>query len=166
MHNNKNSKRRSLFVFFLILVLGCSGLLIRHRNALFASGPLEDLQLHILVQRDHSPGLKESCFRDSVFLEDLRHARFHSYIDTIMDRYYPDRIPEDPAEPLFTDTWLDSLNGQYFLVIRYDLQDNIRALSLVSIKNDSLISINAFRKNSMVPYTFGPLTRIRRDVFD
>ena len=163
MHN-KNSKRRSLFVFFLILVLGCSGLLIRHRNMLFATVPLEDMKVHVLVQRDYLPELKESCYRDSSFLNHLRYTRLHSYIDTIMDRYYPER--DTIAAPLCSDTWLDSLNGQYFLVIRYDLPDNIRALSLVSIKNDSLISINAFRKNSMVPYTFGPLMQIRRDVFD
>lgn len=166
MHNNKNPKRRSLIVFFLILILGCSGLLIKNQNTLFASGPLDNLKVHILVQRDHSEGLRESCFRDSSFLNDLRHSRLHSYIDTITQRYYPEGVPADFTVPLFSDIWLDSLNGQYFLVICYDLPDNIRALSLVGIKNDSLVSINAFRKNSMVPYTFGPLTRIRRNVFD
>ncbi|MFA5436923.1 MAG: hypothetical protein WC372_12865 [Candidatus Neomarinimicrobiota bacterium] len=166
MENNKDPKRHSLIVFFMIVLLGCSGLLLRHGSKLFASGPLENLKVHVLAQHDPVSGLNESCFRDSSFLRSLQRTQLGSYLDTIMNYYYPDQTPEKITEPLFSDIWLDSLNGQHFLVIRYDLPDNIRALSLIGIKNDSLVSINAFRRNSMVPYTFGPLTRVRRAVFD
>lgn len=160
MFNERNDKKISIAVFLVIILIGCIGLFIKHQSPLLASGPLDDLKVNIIVIKEKAGNLSEKDIMNPLFHEHLRLSVIHKYKDEIY-RCYSDEI-NHPPELLHSEVWLDSLGTDYYAVVRYDFTDNIRALSLIDIQNDSLITINAFRKGSMVPYTFGPLAKKAR----
>lgn len=165
MFAKRNEKKVSLAIFFMIIFLGCIGLFLKYQSPLLASFLLKEMKVHIVVIRETAGNLNESDLKDPDLREMLREAVIEKYKHAIFHEYYPET--EDSwhkLELIHTETWLDSLRGNHFVVARYDFMDDVRAISLIDVQHDSLICINAFRKGSMIPYTFGPLAKKAREL--
>lgn len=153
MFTERNNKKISIAVFFVIILIGCIGLFIKYQSPLLVSGPLDDLKVNIIVIKEHAGNLSEKDIMNPHSHEHLRFSVIHKYKNEIYD-CYSDKI-NHPSELLHSEVWLDSLGTDYYAVVRYDF----RALSLIDLQNDSLIT---FRKGSMLPYTFGPFAKKAR----
>ncbi|MDZ7797003.1 MAG: hypothetical protein U5N56_08150 [Candidatus Marinimicrobia bacterium] len=157
MYNEEKDKRsQSLIIFIVIVFLGSMGLFLKHSA---------QMKINTIVIKEQADHISETCLRDSSYLEVFCRKIFNNYKDTIFIHYYPEDHAGMNKKPLYSEYWFDSCNGKDFLIAQYDLVDEIRALSVIGIKNDSLVSVNAFRRGGMIPYTFGPLARMCKEVF-
>jgi hypothetical protein len=165
MYPENKERKRSILIFLILVLIGSLALVIKCQKHSMASTPFEDLKVNVVVCKEAACSLQECQLRDPELRKALGDTIIDRYIDEILQTYNQETLGATARKPVNSEFWLDSLHGNIFLVAKYDFDNDIRALSLAGIKNDSLICINGFRKGSMVPYTFGPLYRKVREIF-